>query len=260
MIAFGWIFHYLTGHPPDVTFSIESGRDGLLTFGTFAALLLAAVVPHELIHGAAMSRYGGRPRYGAGVAYFVLPYAYATSDEAYTRNQLLVILLAPLVLISLVGLVIMVVVPSSWLLVPLAANAAGSVGDVWMAILLLDYSSNVRIEETADGVGIEIYGSETDRRTYSYASLIWNTAIGSAVVFGTLAGASIFAVFGALIFGVESLTVGDPETWWYVLDYHRDPNGSGASFGVGVRLIGVLSVVGGGSYALLTVVRERYPK
>ncbi|WP_440766903.1 DUF3267 domain-containing protein [Natronorubrum sp. DTA7] len=260
MFAFGWLFHYLTGHPPDVTFSIESGRDGLLTFGTFAALLLAAIVPHELIHGAAMSRCGGKPRYGVGVAYFVLPYAYATSDETYTRNQLLGILLAPLVLISLAGLVIMVIVPSSWLFVPLAANVAGSVGDLWMAILLLEYSSNVRIQETANGVGIGIYGSETDRQTYSYASLFWNTILGSTVTFGTLAGASILAVFGALIFGAESLTVGDPETWWYVLDYHRDPDGSGASFGVGVRLLGVLSVIGGGSYALLTIVHERYPK
>jgi len=60
-----------------------------------------------------MARYGDAPSYGIGLSYFVLPYAYAeTSGASYTRNQLLVALLAPFAVITTLGLAAMVVVPS----------------------------------------------------------------------------------------------------------------------------------------------------
>ena len=68
----------------DVTFPISGPGDVgdlLLSIGLFLGLTLGVVIPHELIHGTFMKRYGGVPEYGVGTAYFVLPYGYATSDR-----------------------------------------------------------------------------------------------------------------------------------------------------------------------------------
>lgn len=73
-------------------------------------LLLATgiIFPHEWLHGAAIRYYGGEPRYGVGVSHFILPYAYATTDHRFTRDQFLVVLLTPLVVVTLVGVPLMI--------------------------------------------------------------------------------------------------------------------------------------------------------
>lgn len=77
----------------------------LLVLAVLGTLVL---VPHEWVHGVAFRYFGGNPRYGVGLAYFVLPYAYLTTDHRFMRNQF-VVLLSHLVMLTLVGVLTMVV-------------------------------------------------------------------------------------------------------------------------------------------------------
>jgi len=61
------------------------------------------IVPHEWLHGLAIRYYGGEAHYGVGVAHFILPYDYATTDHEFSRNQFVVVLLTPLLVLTLLG-------------------------------------------------------------------------------------------------------------------------------------------------------------
>ncbi|MCK5108851.1 MAG: DUF3267 domain-containing protein, partial [Methanosarcinales archaeon] len=49
--------------------------------------IVFTMVFHEFIHGVAISMYGGKSRYGAGVAHYILPYIYTTTETIFRRNQ-----------------------------------------------------------------------------------------------------------------------------------------------------------------------------
>lgn len=73
------------------------------------------------------------------------------TDHRFTRNQYVVVLLAPLVGMTLVGVPVMVLFEWGWLILPLAANAAGAVGDLWMTLTLLGFPSRVSVEDHKSG-------------------------------------------------------------------------------------------------------------
>lgn len=130
---------------------------------------------HELCHGAAIRAFGGAPRYGVGVVYAVVPYAFATTDTRFTRNQFLVAALAPLVLLTLVGVPAMVLFERPWLAVPLALNADGAVGDVWMALTLLSYPAEVSVVDSE--TGLELYGPPgLERRETAPTTVVWTSS------------------------------------------------------------------------------------
>ncbi len=113
------------------------------------------LVLHEGAHGMTMRWMGHRPRYG-----FRGLYAYATADGAvFTRNQFLAVALAPLFLLTPPGLAFLVL-PSfpGWPYAAffLAANVAGSVGDLWLALKLLRLPASVRVVDRE--VGMEVFG------------------------------------------------------------------------------------------------------
>jgi hypothetical protein len=117
-------------------------------------LLVLLVLPlHEWIHGRAITRVGHRPRYG--VKLMVL---YATSDGAlFRRSEFLWIALAPLVVISTAGLIMMLFLPaglSQWVVLGVMMNAAGSIGDLWMAAVALRFAPSVLIRDEADSMRI----------------------------------------------------------------------------------------------------------
>ncbi len=98
----------------------------------FSILGISTVIFHELIHGAFMSKYGGKPRYGMSIIHWILPVAYATTDATFRRNQYITIALAPLLVISFVCIVFMAAFPdyAHWMIIPLAFNSMGAVGDL----------------------------------------------------------------------------------------------------------------------------------
>ncbi|MGH2537556.1 MAG: metalloprotease family protein [Candidatus Promineifilaceae bacterium] len=109
--------------------------------GVLAILLTLAgvVVLHELAHALFFWIYTGtRPKLGLGPFY-----AFAAAPDWYLpRNQFLVTGLAPLVLLSLLGLAALVPAPlaaAPILVLALAANAAGAIGDLWVAGWLLRF-------------------------------------------------------------------------------------------------------------------------
>ncbi|SDJ87208.1 DUF3267 domain-containing protein [Natronorubrum texcoconense] len=228
--------------------------DALVWIALSVGLVALVVVPHELLHGAFMARYGGRPTYGVGVSHFLLPYAYAeTARTNYTRNQLLVVLLAPFVGITTVGLAAMVVYPSSLLVVPLAANAAGSIGDLWMAAVLWQYPADVRVAPLADGdtQGFGIYGSSDRAVERGTGVRLLSTVAAGAV--GTLAACSIAlvgAVFLSLAAGSGTVVLGSSDGQWLLFRHELDPQAGAVHLEIGAALWLAVGALGGCCWAV----------
>jgi hypothetical protein len=200
----------------------------------------AFVIPHEWLHGLAIRYYGGEARYGVGVSHFIMPYAYATTDHEFSRNQFVVVLLTPLVVLTLIGVPVMIGLEWGLLIVPLTLNAAGAVADVWMTLSVLSYPAHVRVVDHEGGV--RILGHEADRaRPLSVTALVWDALSGAAV-----AAFSVFvliAIGGPLLLsaiGVESLTVGTPGRITYLFAFTNTPEEISFGVGPGVLVIGGL--------------------
>jgi hypothetical protein len=241
---FGALYAAVTGSDPSLFVSVGgaawwNGAAGLLVF---LVLMTAIVVPHEYVHGLAIQYYGGSPRYGVGLAHFVLPYAYATASEEFSRNQFVVIALAPLVVLSVVGTAAMLAFGWGWLVVPLAANAGGAVGDVWMTLTVLSYPEHVRVADHTTGV--RVLGRPDDRpRAHSPTTAAWDVLVGVGVaVVGSLLLLGVVGPFVLLALGVDSITVGDPDTITYVFSYVD--TATELSYGVGPGVLIVGGVIG----------------
>lgn len=242
--TFSGLFHAATGQPPGFQFA-PAGVDWWTDALNLLVILVLGTVfiaPHEWLHGLAIRYYGGEPRYGVGVAHFVLPYAYATTDHEFSRDQFIVVLLTPLVGLTAVGVPAMVAFEWGWLVVPLTMNAAGAVVDVWMTVTLASYPAHVRVEDHERGV--RILGRASDApRAVSVTSLVWDALAGAAVA--TVGLLLLLAVGGPLVLlavGVESITVGTPGTVTYLFSFADTPEE--LSMGVGPGLLSLGAVVG----------------
>jgi hypothetical protein len=158
LIPFGWLFATLFAIlRPDVTrFSLEfSGLGSVLLFGgQMVFVIVGVVLLHELVHGLFIWWYtGSRFHFGLGIGY-----AYAAAPEWYLpRRQHTVIALAPLLLISLLGLALLPFLPTAvflYLFVALLFNAAGSVGDLAMVGWLLLKPPHSLVRDTGPAVYI----------------------------------------------------------------------------------------------------------
>ena len=241
--AFAAVYQAVTGDTAGFQFAPDVGWwTSALDVLVLALLSMLFIPGHEWLHGLAIRYYGGEPRYGVGVAHFILPYAYATTDHEFSRNQFIVILLTPLVVITALGTPLMVGFGWGWLVIPLAANAAGAVVDVWMALTLTNYPSHVVVQDYEDGV--RILGREGDReRSISIATFAWNAIAGGAVaVFAILLATAVAGPTLLSILGVESLTVGRPGTFTYVFRYVSTP--TEITFGVGPGIVSLGALVG----------------
>jgi len=248
------LFQAAIGHAP--AFQFATGTEwwtGAADLFVLAVLATAFVAPHEWLHGIAIRRYGGEPRYGVGIAHFILPYAYATTDHEFTRDQFVVVLLTPLVVMTFVGVPVMLLAGWGWLVVPLAANAAGAVADVWMTLVVLGYPAHVRLEDHASGV--RIIGRAGDRpRPVSLATVVWDALAGAAVAaVGTLLALAVGGPFVLPALGVDSLTVGTPGTITHLFAFTNTPTEISLSVGPGVLVIGAALGLG---YALVRSYRR----
>jgi hypothetical protein len=153
LLVFGSLFSLSTG--------TAQASIGLAQVATACVLSLGIFALHELVHGLAIVLCGARPRYGAGMKWF-LPYLYTTTDAVADRNEFLLIAVAPVILISVLGAGFIMVVPplAGWAVIPLALNLAGSVGDLWAARILLRYPLHVKVKD--DRAGMTIFGRAED--------------------------------------------------------------------------------------------------
>ena len=121
-----------------------------LPSGIGIALALGVLPLHEWVHGLMIAHLGHRPRYG--VKLLVL---FATSDGGlFRRNEFVAVALAPLVVLSLAGLIVALFLPvglAQWPALAVMFNAAGAIGDLWMAAAALrfDPSALIRDEEAS---------------------------------------------------------------------------------------------------------------
>jgi hypothetical protein len=131
------------------------GFAGLMRYLLSGIALLALMVAlHEGIHGLLFWRFtGARPTFG-----FKGLYAYAAAPDWYLpRNQHIVVALAPLLLITLGGLVLLAVLPEVALLpsiVFVALNAGGAVGDIVAVFWLLRADASALVQDTGDAVTV----------------------------------------------------------------------------------------------------------
>lgn len=131
----------------------------IFTIATVFRVILAALVLsifmlvlHEVIHGLFFWFYTrARPSFGIGPGY-----AYARADGWFLpRGQYLVVSLAPLVIITLLGLALLALGPAAWLPAVIAVmtfNASGAVGDMAVALWLLKLPRAALAQDRGDAV------------------------------------------------------------------------------------------------------------
>jgi hypothetical protein len=153
-LSFGWLA--LAGQ-------VRGGADGSASINLLLVLLTLLVLPlHELVHGVFIRWAGHTPRYGAKYTQLgplKLPYVlFATTDDGFFwRNQFIVIALAPVVLITLAGLLLMSVLPlwlGYYVAVALVLNGSGAVGDLWMTVVALRYAPDAVVRDEADSITV----------------------------------------------------------------------------------------------------------
>lgn len=130
---------------------VESLPDALPVWAYFV-LMAGTLVLHEALHGLAMLAFGKRPRFGAKLTRLVL---YTTSDAYYTRQQYLIVTLAPLLGIALLGLPGMLLFPRGlaiWVGIMVAMNTASSIGDLWMTAVVASFPPETIFHDEKDGM------------------------------------------------------------------------------------------------------------
>lgn len=125
-------------------------------------ITLMVFIIHELVHGIGVKWAGGKPKYGVGLAFWILPYFYCTSDQYFPRNKFLFFAALPTVVLTLVGICLTFFLPqfSQLFVIGFTANFVGGVGDCWLIGNVLRYPKHVLILDQKNSN--TIYGKETD--------------------------------------------------------------------------------------------------
>jgi hypothetical protein len=119
-------------------------------------ILVIAIIPlHEGVHGLAIMWVGHKPRFGAKLSKMVV---YATTDAGlFRRGEFLLVALAPLVVLTVVGMILIFIVPDRigyYLSLGIILNAGSAIGDLWMALVVLRYPPSSIIRDEEDGIRI----------------------------------------------------------------------------------------------------------
>lgn len=152
-ILFGYAYLRLVAWMrPGIAFSFNSNHF-LANLLVLLFVYLGVIVLHELIHGLFFWLITGeRPRFG-----FRGAYAFAAAPDWYLpRGPYLLVGLAPLLVITLVGILLIPITPESWLIllgVAVTANASGAVGDLAVVLwLLLKHPAGLLLRDRGDAI------------------------------------------------------------------------------------------------------------
>ena len=132
------IFYFFTSYN-----KLPFGYDLLLFPAIIGALIL-----HELVHGFFFLVFTGTiPVFG-----FTKMMAYAGAPDWYIKkNYYLIITLSPLAVITSAGLLFLTFIPSefsSLVFLPMVINAAGCIGDIWCAVILINKPKETYITDS----------------------------------------------------------------------------------------------------------------
>ena len=145
-----------------LTLTPDGSTSIMLPFQLIVDAIVAIVLVmfiHELVHGVFFWRFTGlHPTFRIKGLYI---YTAAPSDIYFPRNQYLAVGIAPFVLLTLVGLLLMVIVPVvivPILILSIAFNAAGAAGDLLMFAWLLSYPPDTLMQDNRTSV--IVYGPD----------------------------------------------------------------------------------------------------
>ncbi len=140
--AYSWQTH--------TSVSIQGGWGLLLWFVINIVGYILILPIHELVHAAVFTLWGGKPYFGTK-----MPYALycGARQQLFRRNQYLVVGLAPLVVITLAGIIFTLVSPAlaSYTIFAIVGNISGAAGDLWVAWRLLRLPRSILVEDTEAG-------------------------------------------------------------------------------------------------------------
>ena len=109
---------------------------------------------HEFTHGLLMQRFEARPRFGLFLTGLMI-YAKAPG-YAFKRNQYLIIVLGPLVLLSVLACLGIVLLPNSsftWVFALWGIlNASSASADLWISVIVLRYPASAYIVDERAGL------------------------------------------------------------------------------------------------------------
>jgi hypothetical protein len=138
--------------------------------GLFLWIGVILVLPfHEWIHGLAIHGVGHKPIYGIKWADFgrvKLPLVLYTTagDVFFRRPEFIFVALAPVVVITALGMVIVAVLPdylAYYVALAVVINGAGAVGDFWMVVVTLRYPADCLVRDEADSIRIYVRDDTT---------------------------------------------------------------------------------------------------
>ena len=136
-------------------------NDGIgIYFIRFAVLLGGSflyIILHELTHGAAMKAVGTKKiKYG-----FSGLYAFAGSDDYYTRTAYVFIALAPVVLFGVIFGILSFVLDGAWFWVVYIlqiSNISGAMGDAFVTARFLMMPRDILVSDS--GIGMTVYSKK----------------------------------------------------------------------------------------------------
>lgn len=124
-------------------------RIGLLVLANIAGYTV--VIPlHEAVHALIIIGLGGRPRFGLKMPLA----AYCTApNQLFTRNGYIAIALAPLIILSIAGVIVAIYAPdiAAALLLAFAGNVSGAIGDLEAVRGVRALGPDTFIADTATG-------------------------------------------------------------------------------------------------------------
>ena len=140
----------------------SSGYAGMSSkFLAIAALMVAYIILHELVHGVAMKICGTKKvKYG-----FTGMYAFAGSDDYYGKGAYIFIALAPVILWGIVLAVACALVPTEWFWVVYLVqilNVSGASGDLFVTLKFIRFPADILVKD--HGVSMEVY-SKAEAKT-----------------------------------------------------------------------------------------------
>jgi hypothetical protein len=163
MVIAGWLFFRFAAwlHPVELATAILplNNRTSNAVIGLILGILILFIfhiILHEAIHGLFFWLFThSRPLFA-----FRWAYAYAAAPDWYIfRNPFFIITLAPFVLITLVGLLIIAFAPAAYLLPTwfvITLNAGGAIGDLAVAAWLLRQPAACLAQDRGDAVTLYI--------------------------------------------------------------------------------------------------------
>jgi len=156
-VAFFFGLSRLLGGDAHLRLDITVGSVVLALFN----LIVFMPALHEAVHGVVARAFGARPTFGIGAGF-----AYTTFREPIRPLPYLLVGVAPLLVLSLVGMIVLTVRPSfpGQTLVFLVGNATGAFGDLWMIWQIPRLPRQSLISDLADGFAYYLPDTDvTDR-------------------------------------------------------------------------------------------------